>query len=293
MFRRLCPLLLLATAALTSCGGETRNGPYVENYPTRAAPPHSDGIPSVAPPQVFGESAIVIDARSGKVLYAKNADTIRPVASTQKLLTALVVLDHGSLSDKVTIQQSDTACEPTKLYLRPGEVYTRGALTKALVVKSGNDVARALARDVGGSQEGFAALMNRKAASLGMRNSHFVNPNGLPAQGQYSTARDIAIASRNAYRSSTIRSWTNTQKYTFQFASGRTKVLENTNKVLKRVPYCDGMKTGTTNRAGRCLVTSGTLNGRSAIAVVLKSNSRHIWDDSEKLLRWALESPRR
>ena len=292
MFRRFRPFALLALAALGSCGGEP-DGPYVENYPTRAAPPASSGIPAQQPPQIYGQSAIVIDARSGKVFYAKNADSIRPVASTQKILTALVVLDAGSLNQKVTIQKSDTACEPTKLYLRPGEVYTRGALTKALMVKSGNDVARALARDVGGSQEGFSALMNRKAASLGMRNSNFINPNGLPAAGQYSTARDIAIAARHAYRSSTIRSWTNTQKYTFQYASGRTKVLENTNKVLKSVPYCDGMKTGTTNRAGRCLVATGTYNGRSAITVVLKSNSRHIWDDSERLLRWALESPRR
>lgn len=292
MFRRFRPFALLALAALGSCGGEP-DGPYVENYPTRAAPPASSGIPAQQPPQIYGQSAIVIDARSGKVFYAKNADSIRPVASTQKIITALVALDSGSLNKPITIQKSDTACEPTKLYLRPGEVYTRGALTKALMVKSGNDVARALARDIGGSQEGFSALMNRKAASLGMRNSNFINPNGLPAPGQYSTARDIAIAARHAYRSGTIRSWTNTQKYTFQYASGRTKVLENTNKLLKSVPYCDGMKTGTTNRAGRCLVATGTYNGRSAITVVLKSNSRHIWDDSERLLRWALESPRR
>ncbi|MCH7224596.1 D-alanyl-D-alanine carboxypeptidase family protein [Haloferula sp. A504] len=293
MFRRFRPLALLALAALGSCGGEPQTRHHVQNYPTQPAPPASDGVPAIAPPQIYGESAIVIDARSGKVFYAKNADSIRPVASTQKIITALVVLDAGSLDKRITIENSDTACEPTKLYLRPGEVYTRGALTKALMVKSGNDVARALARDIGGSQEGFSALMNRKAASLGMRNSNFINPNGLPAPGQYSTARDIAIAARHAYRSGTIRSWTNTQKYTFQYASGRTKVLENTNKLLKSVPYCDGMKTGTTNRAGRCLVATGTYNGRSAITVVLKSNSRHVWDDSEKLLRWALESPRR
>lgn len=295
MFRCHRPLACLAFAAFASCGGQTRDTPYAPPPHPRAATVDAGGdeIPSVAPPQVVGESAIVVDARSGRVLYAKNADTVRPVASTQKLVTALVVLDHGSLGKPVTIQSSDTACEPTKLYLRPGETYTRGDLTKALIVKSGNDVARALARDIGGSQEGFAELMNRKAASLGMRNSHFINPNGLPADGQYSTARDIAIASRHAYRSATIRSWTSTRSYTFRYANGRTKMLENTNKLLKSVPYCDGMKTGTTNLAGRCLVASGTYNGRSAIAVVLKSNSRHIWDDTEKLLRWALESPRR
>jgi D-alanyl-D-alanine carboxypeptidase (penicillin-binding protein 5/6) len=282
---------LMAALIFSACGSEPKFDP-VTSQPT-SRPAASGGIPNIAPPQVFGESAIVIDGQSGKVLYAKNADQRRPVASTQKIVTALVALDAGNLDKNITIQSSDAACEPTKLYLKPGEVYTRGYLTKALIVKSGNDVARALARDLGGSQEGFSALMNRKAASLGMRNSYFINPNGLPAPGQYSTARDIAIAARVAYRSSTIRSWTNTERYTFQYSDGRTKVLENTNKLLKRVPYCDGMKTGTTNAAGRCLVSSGTLNGRSAIVVVLKSNSTHVWNDSERLLRWALESPRR
>ena len=284
-------LSLLAGALIFSACGSEPGSSQISSQPSSIS--SGGGIPSIAPPQIYGQSAIVIDARSGQVLYAKNADQRRPVASTQKIITALVALDAGNLNKTITIQTSDTRCEPTKLYLRPGETYTRGYLTKALVVKSGNDVARALARDLGGSQEGFSALMNRKAASLGMRNSHFINPNGLPATGQYSTARDIAIAARVAYRSSTMRSWTNTQRYTFQYSNGRTKVLENTNKLLKRVPYCDGMKTGTTNAAGRCLVSSGTFNGRSAIAVVLKSNSRHVWDDSESLLRWALESPRR
>lgn len=256
-------------------------------------PAENVAIPNIAPPKVYGQSAIVVDARSGKVLYAKNADEPRPVASTQKIVTALVAFDSGSISDPVTIEASDTRCEPTKLYLTPGDTYSRGSLLKALMVKSGNDVARALARDIGGSQEGFAAMMNRKAASLGMRRSHFINPNGLPAEGQYSTARDISIAARHAYANATLRSWVNTQAYQFQYANGRTKLLENTNKVLKRVPYCDGMKTGTTNRAGRCLVCTGEYNGRAAIVVVLKSNSAHIWDDSERLLRWALESPRR
>lgn len=277
--------------AISSCGGGEPelygNGRLPQ--PNNNTPVRVGTIPKQAPPLVFGESAIVIDANSGRVLYAKNADSVRPVASTQKLVTALAVISAGNVNKRVTIQASDTKCEPSKLYLRPGETYSRTDLMRALIVKSGNDVARALARDVGGSQEGFAAIMNRKAASLGMRHSNFLNPNGLPAEGQYSTARDIAIASRAAYQVPLIRSWTRIKSYTFQYSDGRTKRLENTNRLLKSVPYCDGMKTGTTNAAGRCLVSSGTLNGRSAIVVVLKSNSTHIWNDSEKLLRWALE----
>jgi D-alanyl-D-alanine carboxypeptidase (penicillin-binding protein 5/6) len=191
----------------------------------------------------------------------------------------------------VNIEASDAACEPTKLGLKPGEVYSRRDLLKVLMVKSANDVGRALARDVGGDQESFAAMMNRKSAAMGMRNSNFKNPHGLTEPGQYSTARDMAIAARFAYRSPLLRSYTATKAFTFRFNDGRTRLLENTNKVLKTLPYCDGMKTGTTNASGRCLISSGSLNGRSVIAVVLKSNTPNIWSDSTKLLRWALERP--
>jgi D-alanyl-D-alanine carboxypeptidase (penicillin-binding protein 5/6) len=293
---RLFPALPLA-ALLIGCGGgqspSTVQVPRSQSaQPIQSTLPPA-GIPAVQPPKVFGESAIVIDAHSGHVLYAKNADQRRPVASTQKLITALVSLDAGGLNDRITIRPVDTQCEPTKLYLRAGETYTRGELLKALIVRSGNDISRAIAREAAGSESQFSAAMNRKARSLGMRNSNFVTSNGLPAPGQYSTARDIAIAARAAYRNPAIRSWAQVKKYTFNYDDGRTKTLKNTNKVLDRVSYCNGLKTGTTNAAGRCLVSSWSHNGRSVISVVLKSNSSHIWDDSEKLLRWALESPRR
>jgi serine-type D-Ala-D-Ala carboxypeptidase (penicillin-binding protein 5/6) len=248
-------------------------------------------VPQTPPPPIVGESAIVVDVVSGRVLYAKNADIPRAVASTQKIVTALCVLDAGNIDKPVVIEATDGACEPTKLGLKPGEVYSRRDLLKVLMVKSANDVGRCLARDVGGSQENFAAMMNRKSASLGMRNSNFKNPHGLTEPGQYSTARDMAIAARAAYRSPLIRSYTATKAFTFRFNDGRTRLLENTNKVLKTLPYCDGLKTGTTNASGRCLVSSGSLNGRSVIVVVLKSNTPNIWSDSTKLLRWALERP--
>lgn len=278
--------------AISSCGGG-EPALYGDEgrltQPTANTPVRVGTIPRQAPPQIYGQSAIVIDAHSGRVLYAKNADSVRPVASTQKIITALTVIGAGNINKTVTIQTSDTRCEPTKLYVSPGQTYTRQELMKALMVKSGNDVARALARDVGGSQEGFSSMMNRKAASLGMKKSRFVNPNGLPAAGQHSTARDIAIAARAAYRLPLIRSWVNIKAYRFRYSNGKTKLLENTNRLLKSVPYCNGMKTGTTNAAGRCLVSTGSLNGRDTIVVVLKSNSANIWKDSERLLRWSLE----
>ena len=124
-----------------------------------------------------------------------------------------------------------------------------------------------------------------------MHDSRFLNPHGLTATGQYSTAYDMALCARAAFDSSTLRGIMNTETYTFRFANGRSKRLDNTNKVLKKVHYCNGMKTGTTRASGRCLVSSGTLNGRTAIVVILGATSRNVWSDSEKLLRWALERP--
>jgi serine-type D-Ala-D-Ala carboxypeptidase (penicillin-binding protein 5/6) len=281
-------LALLITGALaTSCGGN----PPPSNRPSATAvvPQRAVPIPKTPPPPVKGDSVIVIDAISGQVLYAKNADAPRAVASTQKILTALCVLDAGDIDKPVVIQKIDTLCEPTKLDIKPGETYSRRDLLKVLMVKSANDVARALARDVAGDLDSFNVLMNQKAHSLGMRNSNFLNPNGLPAVGQYSTARDMAIAARAAYRSPLIRSITATKAFEFRFNNGSTRLLENTNKLLKTLDYCDGFKTGYTHAAGKCLVSSGSLNGRSSIVVILKSSSTYIWKDSAKLLSWALE----
>lgn len=281
--------LFVSVAMVSACGGSPPPRPTSPNAPQ--VRPSSGAVPSQAPPAVAAQSAIVVDPDTGRVLYAKNADVPRAVASTQKIITALCVLDAGDIDKTVVVEPSDTACEPTKLDLKPGETYTRRELLKALMVKSANDVARALARDVAGSQEAFSAMMNRKAASLGMRNSRFLNPNGLTLPGQQSTARDMAIAARAAYRSPLLRSIVATKSMTFRYPDGRVKLLENTNRILKSVPYCNGMKTGTTDLAGRCLVCTGSLNGRSAIIVILKSNTPNVWKDGEKLLRWALESP--
>jgi len=288
--------LLFCSGLITSCGGnppppllsrgELSSRPNPDGQPVQVA-----AIPRNAPPPVAAASAIVVDVVSGRVLYAKNADSPRAVASTQKIITALCVLDAGNIDQIVTIAASDGACEPTKLGLKSGETYSRRELVKVLMIKSANDVARALARDVSGDVESFAGLMNQKSAALGMRNSHFRNPHGLTEPGQYSTARDMAIAARAAYRSPLIRSFTATKAFTFQFNDGRTRLIQNTNKVLKMLPYCDGLKTGTTNASGRCLVASGSLNGRSVIVVVLKSTTPRVWLDSKDLLTWALERP--
>lgn len=250
---------------------------------------HTGSIPLTRPPSVYAQSAIVVDINNKKVLYAKDADRKRAVASTQKIITALCVLEAGNLDKQVRIASTDGHCEPTKLGIRAGETYSRRELMKVLMVKSANDVARALARDVAGSQRAFANMMNRKCAELGMRNSRFQNPHGLTEGNQYSTARDLAIAAIEAYSKPTIREFAKTKDFTFRFDHGRTYNIGTTNKVLKTLPYCNGMKTGTTRASGRCLVATGSLHGRDVVVVILKSNSRHVWADATKLLRWALE----
>lgn len=275
----------------SACGGNPTPTPPVRSQVVQADPVLIASVPRTPPPPVFAESVLVVDMATNRNLYAKNADQRRAVASTQKIITALCVLDAGNLDKAVTITSYDANCEPTKLYLKPGEKYTRRELLKVLMVKSANDVSRALARDVAGSVENFAALMNRKCQQLGMRNSHFKNPHGLTEPGQYSTARDMAIAARVAYRSPLLRSYSNTESYFFKYNDGRTIKLENTNKLLKKVSFINGLKTGTTNASGRCLISTGEMNGRSVVCVVLKSNTANIWSDSEKLMRWALDQP--
>jgi D-alanyl-D-alanine carboxypeptidase (penicillin-binding protein 5/6) len=242
-----------------------------------------DGIPKTG-----AASVIVVDANTGQSLYEKNADQIRAPASTQKLLTALIIAESGFLDRPVTVQQIDTMAEPVKLNIKPGETYQRIDLLRALLVKSPNDVARCLARDNAGSVEAFAEVMNRRARELGAVHSHFVNPNGLPVPGQYSSARDLSIIARAAYANSTIRSIVCLPQLVFRYANGRTRELENTNKVLKRLPYCNGMKTGYTEAAGHCLISSGSRGGRDVIVVVLGDTKGRVWRDSSALLSWGL-----
>ena len=242
-------------------------------------------------PQISAKAAILVDANTGKVLYSKNDEAKRPVASTQKLLTALIVAEAGNLDKKVEIETTDTNCEPTKIYVKPGQSYTRLQLLNALLVKSGNDVARTLARDNAGSVSAFADKMTQRVRSLGGTSSNFENPNGLPAQGQYSTARDMARVARMAYRNPTLREIMRTKNYNFRFNSGNIVPLRNTNRVLRTYSFCNGMKTGYTDLAGHCLISSGSYNGRDVIAVVLGSTKARIADESAKLLAYGLNIP--
>jgi len=243
------------------------------------------------PPVVTARSAILFDANTGRVIFKKNEEERRPVASTQKLLTAYIVANAGDLSQLVTIKDVDINCEPTKLGIRPGQQYTRDQLLHGLLVHSGNDAARALARDNAGSVDQFASRMNSTMRSLGGYSSNFVNPNGLPADDQYSCARDMARVARAVYRDPGLREIIKTRALTFRFSTGKTATWKNTNRVLRYYSFCNGMKTGYTEKAAHCLISSGAYNGKDVIAVVLGDNKSRIWNESANLLAYGLGIP--
>lgn len=250
-------------------------------------PPQAWNGPS--PPSVYGRYAAVLDGQTMQFYHKKNAETRTPVASTQKLVTALVVCHDGDLDRLVEVPREVYEVEPTVVGVKPGETYTRRQLLTSLLVKSGNDIAATLAIDNAGSIEGFAEKMNVFAKYIGMSDSNFVNPHGLPAEGQYSNARDIAIAAYEAYQVPDIREMVSKTTYEFVFNSGNVRMLYNTNKVLSSFEGCNGMKTGFTYAAGNCLVSSACVDGKDRISVVIKSARPQVWEDSKKLLQWSLD----
>jgi D-alanyl-D-alanine carboxypeptidase (penicillin-binding protein 5/6) len=277
--------LLLSVLFLAGCASPREVRRAVPAAPSVAASPSSAPVWPANAPSLAAQSAIMIDARSGEVLFQKNADAYRPPASTQKLLTALLVSRRGGLDGPLTIMPEDTRVEPTKLGLRPGDRYTRRSLLEAIMVKSCNDACAALARDHSGSEEAFVENMNRAAWSIGARNSRFANSHGLPAPN-VSTARDIARIAYLAYREPLLRRMMQQRAVYFRHNNGRVTVLKATNKLLERSPAFNGMKTGYTDAAGRCLVSSGRLNGREVILVQLGSKTKYIFDDAQRIMAW-------
>jgi len=239
-------------------------------------------------PRTAASSAIMIDARSGAVLYMKNPDIRRPVASTQKLLTALILAQDGNLDSPERVIPTDCQVEPTKLGFRPGDVYTKRQLLAALLVHSCNDAAVCLARNEAGSLAAFAERMNSKAFSLGATESHFVNPNGLPVPGQYSTARNMARIAFAAYHEPVLREYMRLTGFNFTYASGRHRYFDATNKLIARSTMFTGMKTGFTEASGRCLVSSASYGGHDVILVQLGGTFHFLFDDAQRMLLWGL-----
>lgn len=226
---------------------------------------------------VSAQKAYVLDAVSGRVLYEKNATERSLIASTTKIMTALIVCERCNVLDRMRIPKEAVGIEGSSMYLQEGEVLTLQELLYGLMLSSGNDAAVALAIYCGGTVEGFAELMNDKARNLGLTGTHFENPNGLDSPGHYSTAKDLAKLAAYAMENPIFYKTVSTKN-----VKAGERYLTNHNKLLWRVEGADGVKTGFTKAAGRILVSSATREGRRLIAVTIDDPDD--WDDHAALL---------
>lgn len=224
------------------------------------------------------ESAILIDSESGKVLFEKNADTKLPMASMTKIMSMLIVMeniDNGNLKydDKVIISKNAKSMGGSQVYLSVGEEYKLEDLLKCIAVSSANDAVVAVAEKVSGSVEEFVRLMNEKAQSLGLANTHFENPHGLDSENHYSSARDMAILAKELLKHQDILRFTSIYEDYLKKPDGSEVWLVNTNRLVRFYDGVDGLKTGYTSNAGYCLTATAKRNDLRLISVVMKSSS--------------------
>lgn len=236
-------------------------------------------LPVPAAPAVSAESFILMDGDTGAVLAEKDADRQSLIASTTKIMTAVVVLEHLPLDRMVEVPKEAADTEGSSMYLMAGEKLTVEALLYGMMLESGNDAANALAMVCAGSVEEFAVLMNLKAQKLGLTNTHFENPSGLDGETQYSSARDLGELTRHALEYPEFRRIVSTKAITFG-----ERNLKNHNKLLWTVVGCIGVKTGYTRAAGRILVSAAERNGRRLIAVTICDGND--WEDHKHLFEY-------
>lgn len=245
--------------------------------------PVTADAPASAIPSVSAKSAVLMEATSGRILYAKNANERLPMASTTKIMTALVALESGSPDRIVRIPAEAVGIEGSSIYLFEGEKLTLEQLLYALLLSSANDAAVAIAIEIAGSVEKFADLMNQKAMELGLTDTHFVNPNGLDDPEHYTTAFELAVITREALQNPLFRKIVSTKKTTIpQDGEPDRRLLVNHNKLLSRYAGAIGVKTGYTKRSGRSLVSAAERDGVTLIAVTINAPSD--WNDHTALL---------
>lgn len=243
----------------------------------------------LAQDETSAAAACVMELETGRVLFAANPHTRLPMASTTKVMTALLALERGDLQDEVVCSPQAFGVPGTSIYLQAGERLTLEQMLLGLMLASGNDAAVAIAEHIGGSIEGFAAMMNARAAQIGAVNTRFVNPHGLPDDGHYTTAYDLALIAREAMRNEAFRRLVSTQRASIPWA-GRTydRQLHNKNRLLADYPGATGVKTGFTSKAGRCLVFGAQRDGMEIVGVVLRCGN---WfDEAERLMDGCFET---
>jgi D-alanyl-D-alanine carboxypeptidase (penicillin-binding protein 5/6) len=253
------------------------NAPDLQSY-------LSGATPSITPPHIAAASAILIEGKTSQVLYEKNPDKPLANASTTKIITGIIVLERCNLKDRVTVSRRAATTPEQSIWLKEGEVLTVEQLLNALLIQSANDAAVALAEHTAGSVEAFAEIMNQEARGLGAVNSNFVTPNGLDDPDHYTTARDLALITSHAMRNEEFRKIITTDSYEIPWPDNPyARVCENHNRLLDIYPAATGVKTGYTNKSGKCLVGSAAKNGRELISVVLNGGDGYFQDSADLL----------
>lgn len=249
---------------------------------------HTHHVVSPQGPHITARAAVLVDERTGAILYEKDAFRQLDPASVTKMMTALLVIEHGHLSQMVTISSKAAHVPGSALHIARGQKYTVRELLYGLLMRSGNDASVALAEAEAGSVPKFVAQMNMKAQELGAFNTQFENPNGLTKPGHFSTAYDLALIARKAMSLRLFRQIVSTRQHDIvEHRLGYHRNLHNTNQLLYAFPDATGIKTGTTDAAGKCLAASASRNGQDLITVVLHSQDRY--GDAKKLLTWGFE----
>lgn len=237
--------------------------------------------------KVPAHSILLKDLNSGRVLYEHDPGKRLSPASLTKIMSALVILERGKLDDLVTVSPSAARAPKTHLRLKAGQVFRLDALLKAMLIVSANDACLAAVQHVGGDEAQFVSLMNAKAVALGLTDTHFSNGCGFDGPEHYSTAEDLAALSVIALEQPTFRELVREERATITPVNGtRSYVLHTTNRLLGRIPGVEGIKTGFTSKAGRCLIAKVSQNGSDLLLVIL--NSRRRWNTATSLINYGL-----
>lgn len=245
---------------------------------------------SAEEPKTNARAAIIYDRTTKQIIWGKNENEKRAMASTTKIMTAIVVLENSNLSDVVTVSKKAAGTGGSRLKISAGDKITINNLLYGLMLRSGNDAAVALAEHVGGSIEGFSNLMNKKAKELGLNNTNFVTPHGLDNENHYTTAYELAVLTDYALNNETFAKIVNTKSTSINI-NEKSRNIYNTNELLGYMQGVNGVKTGFTNGAGRCLVTSCTRDENQIITIVLGCDTKKQRTlDSTKLIKYAFEN---
>lgn len=241
-------------------------------------------------PEIYSRAVVVLDRGSKAIIYGKNENDVRAMASTTKIMTALILIENADLSKTIEVSKNAAGTDGSRLGLKTGDKITLNDLLYGLMLCSGNDAAVQIAETIGGSVQGFAEMMNKKARDLGLKNTSFTSPHGLDDDEHHTTAYELAILTDYALNNPTFAKVVNTKYYTVTI-NGYPKDLSNTNELLGYLQGVNGVKTGFTNNAGRCLVTSTLRNNFNIITVVLGADTKKIRTrDSIKLIEYTYEN---